>query len=195
MKKQRIYFYTILQQSDILKIKKLQKTILHVIFLKKVPIIHRATLVFNISWSYDIFISKRAASFVARINRGNMRVFLRLMYDMLNDCKMRKKCFIQKPDALKIFKKTHIDHFDTLGDVMHLCSNVDYDLEEKVLLFSNKSFALMNHSHQRCMKHASNPFVNELIDLKKITTYCDVFSFLDTSRFTDEQNNSILLLL
>ena len=116
-----------------------------------------------------------------------MRAFLRLMYDVLSDCKRRKKTFIQKPDVLRVFKKTQIDRFDTLDDVMYLCSTVEYNLEEKVLLFSNKSFVLMNRSHQ-C-------FTNDNFDLKKITEYCEVFSFLDTTRFTDEQNDSILLLI
>ena len=195
LKKQRIYFYTVLQQNDRANLKKITRTVPRIVVLKKLLSTHQVKKINLVCGMYGVTVSKRASFFLAKINRGNMHALLRLLYDVLKDCKRRTSRFVQKPDAVNVFRKTRIDHFHTLDDALHSCSNVTYDTDERVVIFSNKSYSLINHFRNTCMKDDVHPFLNTTMDMKRITEHCDVFSFLDTITLTDEQTNSVLLLL
>ena len=148
----------------------------------------------EIGREYDVNVSKRACKSLVDRTYGNIRVFLRSMYMILDRSKHRSLRYVTTPVVLEVLKTCYMDGFNHFIDVYDRCNDKElFTFEERSELCNTSSYAYHSYCYRSITNNAIHPQTHRSLDLNDMTKLTELFSFSDI--IAQEHSNALLLFI
>ena len=194
-----IYLYTNSNNSDL----NTNRHLKNIIKKKHIPIVYIKKIRKHILINYlrrivvhmnRTKISKQASvALVTRVH-GNLRYFLKFVYYVLDHIRRQKKSFIRLPHVLNVHTKIYMDSTDCFVNTLERCNDkIGYTLDDRINIGSLNSYGLLSYCHKCVMETDTHPFTKQVLSLRHLCSWSDIFSLADI--FNDQNIITSIILV